>query len=182
MFTGLQGCWGGIPLGTFNRVSHAVTQAVHICRVPESLEGKPVQARSPQPDAAVLGPTVMPGISVRCPEMLRDSVVYTVELILLTMAIRMGVLCFCEVCSFLPTFYSSQFGSPWMQLILSRECALSMCDVVCWDCPFLFLPVPAQFKDRLFWKPFSSEKNTFPPSPTHPSLSLSLLLQFHFMH
>lgn len=77
MFTGLQGCWGGIPLGTFNRVSHVVTQAVHICRVPESLEGKPVQARSPQPDAAVLGPTVTPGVSVWCPEMLRDCCLYS---------------------------------------------------------------------------------------------------------
>ena len=112
MFTGLQGCWGGIPLGTFKRVSHVVTQAVHICRVPESLEGKPVQALSPQPDAAVLGPAVTPGISVRCPEMLSDSVVYTVKLICLTMAVRVGVLRFWEVCSFLPTFYSSQFSSP----------------------------------------------------------------------
>lgn len=89
-----------------------VTQAVHICRVPESLEGKPVQELSPQPDAAVLGPTVTPGISIRCPEMLSVSVVYTVELIVLTMAVKMGVLCFCEICSFLLTFYSSQFSSP----------------------------------------------------------------------
>lgn len=70
MFTGLQGCWGERPLGTFKRVSHEVTQAVHICRVPESLKGKPVQELSSQPDAAMLGPTVTPGISVQCPEML----------------------------------------------------------------------------------------------------------------
>lgn len=112
MFTGLQGCWGVMPLGTFKRVSHVVTQAEHICRVPESLEGRPVQELSPQPDAAVLGPTVTPGISIRCPEMLSVSVVYTVELIVLTMAVKMDVLCFCEIFSFLPTFYSSQFSSP----------------------------------------------------------------------
>ena len=70
MFTGLQGCWGERPLGTFKRVSHEVTRAVHMCRVPESLKGKPVQELSAQPDAAMLGPTVTPGISVQRPEML----------------------------------------------------------------------------------------------------------------
>lgn len=48
------------------------------------------------------------------------------------------------------------------------------------SCFSLFQP---SLRTISFWKPFSSEKNTFPPSPTHPPLSLSLLLQlFHFMH
>ena len=104
-----------------------------------------------------------------------DSVVYTVKLILLIVAIKIGVLCFYEICSFLPTFHSSQFSSPWVQLILSCESALFMCDVVCWDCPFLFLPVPAQFKDHFFLKAFLQWKKYISPF-THPPTSLSVSL------
>ena len=51
--------------------------------------------------------------------------------------------------------------------------ALFMCDVVCWDCPFLFLPVPAQFKDRYFLKAFLQWKKYISPF-THPPISLSV--------
>lgn len=94
---------------------------------------------------------------------------------LLTVAIKIGVLCFYEICSFLPTFHSSQFSSPWVQLILACECALFMCDVVCWDCPFLFLPVPAQFKDHFFLKAFLQWKK-YISRFTHPPISLSISL------
>lgn len=100
------------------------------------------------------------------------TVIYSIKFTLLTGSVKTlsgDTLCFFEICSFLPTFYSSQFSNPWVHLVLSPKCALFMFGVICWDCPFLLLSVPAQFKDYFVLTGFLQWKWIVPP---HLSLCL----------
>lgn len=181
MFTGLQDCWNGRPLGTFKRMNHEgwfLTVKLH-----QSPRGQAHSGGSKliQKVCVVLGPAVRPRIScLWCSEVLSDLSIFSIKFMFLSVVVKapchLAIPYVLRFAHFYLHCISANLATPECTWFLPMNVILFLFAVICWDWPSLLLPVPAQFKELSFLKAFSWAKIDSPsPMPL-------ILWWFHFMH